>query len=99
MILFCGVCLSVLRMLFLKISIKRNLNLFLACPCSSAMCFVNVPTLLNVSINLQRCNRLIKCDADLKIVFHTIHTKFLVTSETHAEKHDKAEKRKDGCLQ
>lgn len=88
-----------LRMLFLKMSIKRNLNLSLACPCSSAIFFVNVPTLQKISINLQRCNGLIICDADLKIAFHTIHAKFLVTSESHLGKHDKLERRKDGCLQ
>lgn len=86
-------------MLFLKMRIKRNLNLCLGCPCSSAMCFVNVSILQNVSINLQRCNGLIKCDADLKIAFHTMYAKFLVTSETTLGKHDKAEGRKDGCLQ
>lgn len=88
-----------LRMFFLKMSIKRSMNLPLACPCSSAMCFVSIPTLQNVSINLQRYNGLIKCDAGLKIAFCTIHAKLLVTSETHLGKHDKAERRKNGCLQ
>lgn len=91
--LFCGVFLSMLRMLFLKMSIKRNLNLSLACPCSSAMSFVNVPTLQNVCISLQRCNGLIICDADLKIAFHTVHAKFLVTSESPLGKHDKVGER------
>ena len=70
---FCGVCLSMLKMLFLKKNVIRNLNLSLACPCSSAMCFVNFPTLQNVSNNLQRSNGLIKCDSGLKMAFHTIH--------------------------